>query len=262
MKSTRAINDSFEKGIAPEWVRFSIGHANIETEQGIARFVLEGAVDGQLSDAEIDDHRTVPRDRLLWKPPLSLSVRARMSHSAEEMQGTAGFGFWNDPFDWVGNVQTPPNAVWFFYASPQSDMSFDRDAKGNGWKAAVLNAGSADPVTMAIGNFVFNLPGMSKFVFKLAQTRINAREQVLNDIALTDWHEYRIDWRGDAASFYIDGREVMVAPNPPRMRLGFVAWVDNNVAIMGPGRAFEFKRISIGQRQWMELAHVRIEALT
>ena len=252
------INDNFENGIAPSWVRFCIGHANIETERGIARFVVDGAEDGQLSDAEIDDHRTVPRERLMWQPPLRLSVRARMSHRAGEMLGTAGFGFWNDPFDWVGNVQAPPNALWFFYASPQSDMTFDPSARGNGWKAAMLNAGRADPATMAIGNFVFNLPGMSKLVFKLAQTRINAHEKILDDIVLTDWHDYRIDWRVDAARFYVDGAEVLIAPNPPRMALGFVAWVDNNAAVMGPGRDFDFKRIAIGQRQWMELAHVRI----
>lgn len=256
------IEDSFQKGIAPNWVRFCIGHANIEAEPGVARFVVHGAEDGQLSDAEIDDHRTVPRERLMWKPPLVLSVRARMSHRADEMQGTAGFGFWNDPFDWVGNVQAPPNALWFFYASSQSDMAFDPSARGNGWKAAMLNAGRADPVTMAIGNFVFNLPGMSRLIFRLAQTRINAREKNLDEYALTDWHDYRIEWRVGTARFLVDGVEVLVAVSPPRMPLGFVAWVDNNVAVMGSGREFEFKRIAIGQRQWMELAHVRIEELT
>lgn len=255
------IEDTFQKGIAPSWVRFCIGHANIETEHGIARFVVDGAEGGQLSDAEIDDHRTVPRERLAWKPPLRLSVRARMSHRSGELFGTAGFGFWNDPFDWVGNVQAPPNALWFFYASPQSDMAFVPNVRGNGWKAAMLNAGRADPVTMAIGNFVFNLPGMSKLVFAAAQSRINAREKILDDISLTDWHDYQIDWREHEARFSVDGTEVLTAPNPPRMPLGFVAWVDNNAAVMGPGRDFDFKRIAIGQRQWMELAHVKIEKI-
>ena len=255
------INDNFENGIHPSWVRFCIGHANIETEPGTARFVVEGAEKGQLSDAEMDDHRTVPRERLAWKPPLQLSIRARMSHPAGEMLGTAGFGFWNDPFDWAGNVQAPPNALWFFYASPQSDMAFDPSARGHGWKAATLNAGRADPVTMAIGNFVFQLPGMSKLVFAVAQTQIHAHEKILDEIALTDWHDYQIDWSEREARFRVDGAEVFIAPNPPRMPLGFVAWVDNNAAVMGPGREFEFKRIAIGQRQWMELEYVKIEKL-
>jgi hypothetical protein len=255
------INDDFENGIGSNWVRFCIGHSNIETEKGVARFVLDGAEVGQLSDAEIDDHRTVPRDRLLWKPPLRLNIRARMSHPYGELLGTAGFGFWNDPFDWVGNVQVPPNALWFFYASPQSAMSFDSSARGHGWKAATLNAGHADPLTMTVGNFVFQLPGMSRLVFAAAQTRIHAHEKNLDDVDLTEWHDYQIDWQADLARFSVDGADVLVAPKPPRMALGFVAWIDNNAAAMGPGREFAFNRIAVGQRQWMELARVRISNL-
>jgi hypothetical protein len=255
------IDDKFENGASPYWVRFAIGHAEIEHAPGILRFVLSGAEEGKLSDAEIDDHRTVPRSRLLWTPPLRMTVRARMSHRAGEMLGTAGFGFWNDPFDWAGSVQVPPNALWFFYASPQSDMAFVRGVPGNGWKAAMLNGGRSDPFTMAIGNFVFRLPGMSKLVFALAETRIHSHEHVLDDVALTDWRTYRIDWLPREAVFFVDDREVFRAPNPPTVPLGFVAWVDNNATTMGPGREFSFSRIAIQQRQWMELSRVRIEPL-
>lgn len=255
------IQDKFERGPGPYWVRFAIGYADLAHTPGVTQFVVDGALEGQLSDAEIDDHRTVTRQRLPWTPPLVLTVRARMSHPAGEMLGTAGFGFWNDPFDWVGNVQVPPNALWFFYASPKSDMAFVPGVPGHGWKAAMLNGGRADPVTMALGNFVFQLPGMSKLVFGLAQTRIHAHEQVLDDVAMTDWHEYRIDWRKEDARFFVDGRQVACAPNPPTVPLGFVAWVDNNYAVMGPGRQFAFGRMAIPHRQWMELSYLAIEPL-
>jgi hypothetical protein len=255
------IDDKFEHGALPYWVRFAVGHAQIERERGILRLVVDGAEEGQLSDAELDDHRTVPRHRLPWMPPLRMTVYGRMSHRAGEMLGTAGFGFWNDPFDWVGNVQVPPNALWFFYASPQSDMAFVRGVRGHGWKAATLNGGHADKLTMALGNLIFRLPGMSKLVFNLAQARIHAYEKMLDAVALTDWHEYRIDWLPREACFFVDGVQVLCAPNPPTVPLGFVAWVDNNAAVMGPGRDFDFKRIAIPQQQWMELARVRIERL-
>lgn len=255
------IDDTFENGAHPYWVRFCIGHANIENEPGIIRFVVDGAEAGQLSDAELDDHRTAPRHKLRWQPPLRMTVRARMSHRVGEMLGTAGFGFWNDPFDWVGNVQVPPSAVWFFYGSPQNDMSFVRGVRGNGWKAAMLNGGRSNALEMALGNFIFRLPGMSKLVFALAETRIQAREVVLDDVAITDWHEYRIDWLEREANFFVDNVQVLHTLNPPTMPLGFVAWVDNNAASIGPGREFAFNRIAIPQRQWMELAHVRIESL-
>ncbi len=223
---------------------------------------MEGAEKDQLSDAELDDHRTVPRHKLPWKPPLRMQVRARMSHSAGEMLGTAGFGFWNDPFDWVGNVQVPPNAVWFFYASPQSDMTFEPGVRGNGWKAATLNGGQADPLTMAVGNFVFRLPGMSKLVFRLAQTRIHASEKVLDDVMLDDWHTYRIDWLAQEAIFFVDDEVVLRSPHPPDGPLGFVAWIDNNLAVMGPGREFAFGRMAIPHKQWMDLSRVQIEPVS
>jgi hypothetical protein len=255
------IDDKFENGIAPNWVRFCIGHAHIETEPGIARFVLEGSEDGKLSDAEIDDHRTAPRHKLLWTPPLRMTVCARFSHRAGELLGTAGFGFWNDPFDWVGNVETPPNALWFFYASPQSDMAFVENVRGHGWKAAFINGGTADKLTMWLGNLVFRLPGMSKLVFKLAQMRVGAHETILDQIALTDWHDYRIDWHAREAIFFADNVEIARATNPPTVPLGFVAWLDNNYTTMGPGRDFFFGRMAIAQKQWMELARVKIERL-
>jgi hypothetical protein len=255
------IDDTFRNAPLPYWVRFCIGHANIEHEPGLIRLVMEGAEQGQLSDSELDDHRTLPRDRLAWKPPLRLTVRARMSHRSGEMLGTAGFGFWNDPFDWIGNVEMPPNALWFFYASPQSDMSFVSSVRGDGWKAATLNGGHADKVTMAIGNLIFRLPGMSRLVFKIAQTRIHANESVLDHVDMTEWHEYQIDWLMEKAIFIVDGKEVMCAPNPPQVPLGFVTWVDNNAAVMGPGRDFDFRRIAVSQRQWLELTRIRIEKL-
>ncbi len=255
------IDDKFENGALPDWVRFCIGHAQIEYEPGILRFVVDGAEDGKLSDAELDDHRTAPRHKLAWKPPLRLTVRARMSHCGGEMLGTAGFGFWNDPFDWVGNVQVPPSALWFFYGSPQNDMSFVRGVRGHGWKAAMLNGGRSNKLEMALGNFIFRLPGMSKLVFALAELRVSAHEKILDEVAQTEWHAYCIDWLEREAAFFVDGVEVMRAPSPPQVPLGFVAWVDNNAASIGPGREFGFNRIAVPQRQWMELSRVKIETL-
>ncbi len=252
------IEDRFLSGFHPRWVRLAIGHSDIEHAPGIVRLVVDGACPGELSDAELDDHRTAPRWDLHWTPPLTLTVRARFSHPAGLLRGTAGFGFWNDPFDWSGNVQAPPNAIWFFYASPESDMAFVRGKRGHGWRAAFLNGGRANAVTMAVGNALFKLPGMDKLIFAVAEKSMGAAEYLLDDVELTQWHEYVIEWRADEAVFWVDARAIFRAKNPPTVPLGFVAWVDNNATTMGPGKDLAFSRIAVPQREWMELSLVRI----
>ncbi|OQY81315.1 MAG: hypothetical protein B6D41_19865 [Chloroflexi bacterium UTCFX4] len=259
LNQTDFVEDRFIRGFHPRWVRFAIGHSEIESAPGIARLIVDGAVEGELSDAEIDDHRTAARWNLHWTPPLTLTVRARFSHPAGELRGTAGFGFWNDPFDWSGNVQAPPNALWFFYASPESDMAFVRDLRGHGWRAAFLNGGKADRVTMALGNALFKIPAMNKLVFAAAEKRMDAAEFLLDDVDMTKWHEYKIEWRAEHARFSVDAVEMFRANNPPNVPLGFVAWIDNNATTMGPGKEFSFSRIAVAEREWMELAYVKIE---
>lgn len=253
------IEDRFVNGAHPRWVRFAIGHSSIELLPGVARLIVEGAVAGELSDAEIDDHRTAPRWNLHWTPPLTLTVRARFSHPGGELIGTAGFGFWNDPFDWSGNVQAPPNAIWFFYASPASDMSFVRGLRGHGWRAAFLNGGKADPVTMAVGNALFRVPGLDKLVFAAAETRMEAAEYLLDEIDMTQWHEYKIEWGTAEAVFWVDAQIKFRAKNPPNVPLGFVAWVDNNATTMGPGKEFSFQRVAVPHREWMEVSWIKIQ---
>ncbi|MCJ7667815.1 MAG: hypothetical protein MUP04_05990, partial [Anaerolineae bacterium] len=119
----RTVFDRFEGGISPYWVRFAVGRGEIEYVPQTVLFSLEGARAEELSDAEINDHRHHARENFPWIPPLTMEVRARFSHPAGELLGTAGFGFWNAPYDWEGGIRVPPNWVWFFYASPHSDIS-------------------------------------------------------------------------------------------------------------------------------------------
>src|SRR5215510_14941714 len=79
--SSERVQENFDKGFHPRWVRFCIGHSALENGANAegnrtARLIVDGAVENELSDAEIDDHRTAPRWNLHWMPPLRLSVRA------------------------------------------------------------------------------------------------------------------------------------------------------------------------------------------
>jgi hypothetical protein len=59
-----------------------------------------------------------------------MTVRACFSHPAGTLRGTAGFGFWNDPFLMTGaRLPALPRAIWFFYASAPSEMKLDLDRR-------------------------------------------------------------------------------------------------------------------------------------
>src|SRR5205823_2626176 len=84
------------------------------------------------------------------RPPLRMEVRARSSlpaataassvESTGTLRGTAGFGFWNYPFSVRGDILMLPEAIWFFYASPPSNMALVPHIPGCGWKAQVVHS--------------------------------------------------------------------------------------------------------------------------
>ncbi|TMF44913.1 MAG: hypothetical protein E6I32_14300, partial [Chloroflexi bacterium] len=79
-----------------------------------------------------------------------MEVRARSSlpaatptgtaDQANTLRGTAGFGFWNYPFSVRGDILMLPEAIWFFYASPPSNMALVPGVPGWGWKAQVVHS--------------------------------------------------------------------------------------------------------------------------
>lgn len=248
-----------ESGIHPRFTRIEVGCARIERCRPGVRLVVEGAQPDALSDAEINDLHSLRRRDFPWRPPVRLEVRARFSHPAGSLLGTAGFGFWNNPFDPDRGAVAPPNAVWFFYASPPSRMPFTPDGAPHGWKAASLNSGSLPGPLVALGTILLRAPGLGRLAYAVARLRgIKAHERLLDDALMTGWHTYTILWERDVALFLVDGEEVLRAPNPPTVPLGFVAWVDNNCARERPGADLEWRRLAVPQRQWMELEQLTI----
>src|SRR5436853_5251782 len=80
--------------------------------------------------------------------------------SSTILRGTAGFGFWNYPFSVKGDILMLPEAVWFFYASPPSNMALVPGIRGWGWKAQVVH-------TMRPGALVATVPMAVTTVFGL-----------------------------------------------------------------------------------------------
>jgi hypothetical protein len=253
--------DRFVTGPLPHWVRLAVGHAAIEWQAGCLRFSIEGAPDGQLSDAEIGDYRDRARSDLPWRPPLRMMVKARFSQPADGLRGTSGFGFWNNPFASVtGDVLAPPNALWFFCASISSDMVAAPGLPGNGFRAEMINGGKTPGWLLGMARWLLKVPGLTRLLYLLAQTRVHAGAQRLDSLQMVDWHEYALAWDLDEAVFCVDGEEVLRVSQPPALPLGFVAWMDNQVAVARPDGDFRFGLEAVPGRQYLELACVEIDS--
>jgi hypothetical protein len=255
--------DHFDSAPSLRWVCWLQGTGRIESGESSVRLVTQDARSGKYSDAQLDDYHLDTRGfrrRWLWRPPLKMSVRARASHS--ELVGTAGFGFWNDPFTLSGGVTALPQAVWFFYASPPSNMALATGVPGWGWKAAIVNTHFPNAilcgVPTAIAVMWARLTGRAGSAARWVQ-RISGAHEAQLQLDWTAWHTYELDWQRDAAAFAIDGVQILSASNPPRGPLGFVTWVDNQFAVATPRGDFRFGTLDAPGEQWLELDWIRIE---
>ena len=181
------------------WKRYTLGAGTVETDAGSGglRFVTRDASARQYSDAQIDDYQTLPRRRFAWRPPLTLRARARFSHPGGQLKGTAGFGFWNDPFAMTGRrMPAMPRALWFFYASPPSNMALALDVPGCGWKAATLDAARPPALLLAplapLAVALMNVRPLYRRLWPLAQRALAVGEASLDERAeMTAWHDYQ-----------------------------------------------------------------------
>lgn len=261
-----SISDTFEADVLyPYWQPWTTGSGTLEQNEGVLRCQIGPATDRCYSDAQITDYHELPRRRYPWRPPLRLSVRAWASHSITELRGTAGFGFWNEPFVPAGRgLPRLPRALWFFFASPPNNMALALGVPGQGWKAAALDAARLPALLLAplapIGFLLMRVPALYRRLWPVAQRAIGASEALLNVDLITP-HTYELEWRQDLARFYVDGECVHEASPPPRGPLGFIAWIDNQYAVVTPQGQFGFGLIPTGTPQWLALDRVTIERL-
>ncbi len=249
--------------MSARWHRHEIRSGVLEPAGSALRFAVGSTASRRYSNAQIDDYAGAARRRFPWRPPLRLDVRARFSHPAGELRGTAGFGFWNDPFLMTGKrLPALPRAIWFFYASSPSDIRLDLDAPGHGWKAATIDA--LRPAALLLAPvalpavLLLNIRPVYRALWPPIQRAIHVSEAV-PEVSMNEWHAYAIEWGTHRSRFFVDG-ELVAGPVPsPRGPLGFVMWLDNQYMVATPQGRLGWGMLEITDRQWLEVEHFAIE---
>ena len=250
------------------WNVIETGGARVYRAESDLRLTLLDNPGDRYQNAQIDDCSSLGPRAFLWRPPLTMTVVARTSHPAAtpghlhplHLGGTAGFGFWNVPLTLGGGGVRLPDAVWFFYASPSSRMELVPGLPGYGWKAQCVHSHRWDALALGIpyvGAAAWaRVTGRRTAAAHLIQ-RIAGAQEVPLHVSMDDWHTYTILYSVHAADFFVDGSPVLTVRNPPPGPLGFVAWIDNQYAVVAPEGRIRFG-VEPTHAQWMELRSATI----
>jgi hypothetical protein len=261
--SERAIHEDFTPQPDGAWKRYVVGDAALEATGRTLLFINNRASAVRYTDAQIDDYQGLPRRRFRWHPPLKMTVRARFSDEAGDLVGTAGFGFWNDPFWMTGRrMPTLPRVIWFFYASPPSNMKLDLRTPGRGWKAATLDARRWSFLALAptapVAVPLMNIRPLYRRLWPVAQRAIGVSEATIQ-ASMTDWHTYVIEWGTREVRFSVDRSLILESQSSLGGPLGFVMWLDNQYAVVTPWGRLGYGLLPSPGRQWMEVDTLVIE---
>jgi len=79
-------------------------------------------------------------------------------------------------------------------------------------------------------------------------------------VDLAERHTYTLEWLPEAVRFEVEGQRVHTAPASPGGPLGFIAWMDNQYAIVTPQGRFRFGLVATDAPQWLALDQITIES--
>lgn len=249
------------RGLNPRWIVTEVGRGTVTESNGSLMLRVAGGYSGY-SNAQITDYADgAGRLGFAWTPPLKLTVTA---YAVGDPRGTAGFGFWNHPFspDMRG-LPRLPRAIWWFFGSPPNDMRLAEGVPGHGWKAATIDA--TRPAALALAPFalpavlVMRIPAIYVRLWRVIQRRLRISEKLLDPTLPRERHTYMLDWRADGAAFAVDGQIVHETPYAPRGHCGFVAWIDNQYAVVTPQGRFGFGIVPVERDQTLVLEDIVIE---
>lgn len=251
----------FDTPLESRWHLTQIGAGKVIQTSGLLRLQLPSSTAEKYHDAQITDY--AGKTDFVWKPPLRLTVRARFESPHHRLRGTAGFGFWNHPFVPGERGFRLPKAAWFFFGSPPNNIALAKDVPGSGWKAATIDATHPPFLallpTAPIGFLLMRIPALYQRLWPIGQRAINVSEALLDSALLWDMHTYTLDWHHNNLTFAVDGLSIHQTTSTPRGPLGFIAWIDNQYAVVTPRGQFGFGLLTVETEQSLLLEHITIE---
>jgi len=232
------------------------GNGAVALNDGGATFALPPNDGHTYCNAQMDDATPNRRDAPN-RPGARLSLRARFSHEAHALRGTAGFGFWNDPFAMGGSRGwAAPQVCWFFFASPRSNMAPVDGSAGCGWRAMVMDGSGfafhALLPALPVAVLLMRNRRARRLLAPVASGAMHAQEIPL-PVAMTEWHDYTIDWRTDGVDLLADGRLLLHSSHSPTGPLSLVVWMDNQFLVATMDGHFASGAEAVPATQWMEV---------
>lgn len=229
------------------------------------RLQIPAGPKGRYRLAQLDDYTNLLRRSLPWAPPVTLRLRARLSHVS--LPGTWGFGFWNDPFSLslgLGGASRRfpalPNAAWFFYASAPNYLSFRDDKPAQGLLTAAFRSPWIPAPLLALGAPLSALLMWSPTarLMRRALRTLIAEDAAHLDTDPSPWHTYTLHWEAQRLWYAVDEQPVFestVLPHPP---LGLVIWIDNQYASLPPGGRLRIGYLPNDEPAWLEIADLEL----
>lgn len=227
------------------------------------RLWIPGGPSGTYRCAQLDDYMLLKRSSFPWQPPVSLELRARVS--CPDLNGTWGFGFWNDPFSMSFGtarraVRFPalPNTAWFFFAGKPNYLAFHDNHPAQGFLAATFSSLPLPFILLSLGAPLAPLlawPAAARLLRRAA--RILIKESAVQvSVDPTGWHTYRIECRKDGVQFFVDQVPVYKTAVVPKGKLGLALWIDNQYAAFPPDGRVRMGDLSVPEEAWIEIEQI------
>ncbi len=215
------------------------------------------------TNAQVDNYRGLQRNQFPNLPGQRIQLDARFSHPADQLVGTAGFGFWNACY---GEITlkgiTLPQATWFFFGSQRNHFPFSVEHAGNGWFANTIDVNRWKSLRWfpALGPLALlnRIPRIRHWIMPKIHHDFNIALQPI-DIDITEWHRYALEWTASGCNFWVNDTLVCKTQHSPRGPLGFCCWMDNQYLSVTDTGKVAMGYEDVPEVQWLETRHFEIQ---